>query len=566
MEIMPMKTKILSVISVAALLLGACHQPEDLVPSEARNGINSITASFPDDTREENSFPSEIDYENGLITIVFPYTYPANTSFYLEKSDLRKVRLEANLDDNVYVEPPLLYMDLTRDDNVITVTDQKKNKKQYRIVAEIRKSNLCAITKYDIPSMNLTGVINEGAKTISFIYDSDIAPVLADVKMSFGAKFDGTDPTKTPVGYSTTTPTDVTVVAQDGVHKATYSVSISAPDILSKGMRYGSEKFLWSVNTFELGVGDALLMGGMAALKDHIVLNTRDQDLVVLNAETGAKEGTIALPFKSNLTNFYCTADNADHILVCNLTPNDGNVFKIWRIDGIAGTPVSYLEFDAGGASLGRKISVYGDIDGDAIITAPVYQGTNSFYRWTVTGGTLNTTPDIVTIAQADMSLWNYNCDVVYTSATDVTADYMMSAYSALTNVDSGNRYHFWMDGKNNTVRYHSPGYSVNWVPNAVDYVVFNGVGFMLSITINGFDWGADDVVYLYDLSQDNLDEPAWESDKGVYGSWANQSKKNANQTGDVALRVSDNGVFMYVYYLFTGGKVGKVQFDCLNM
>lgn len=567
MEISPMKKIFYAIIFVAAALLTACQEPEALVPSEARHGINSITASFPDDLSEENEFPSEIDYDAGIITMVFPYTYPANTASHLEMDDLKKVRMTANLDDNVVVEPPLLFMDLTRDDNYITVTDQKKQKKTYHIVAEIRKSNLCQITKFELPSLNLSGVINETAKTISLIYNDAIGSVLATATLSFGAKFSGTDPTVTKCNYDS--PVSLTVVAQDEVTTATYVVSISEPDILSKGMRYGSQKELWKLNLNSLGISNTLLTGGIAALKDNIVLNTRGEDMVVLNAETGAKKGTIALPFKGNLTNFYCTADLNDNILVCNLTPNDQDVFTVYRIKGITGTPEKYIEFDAGGLSLGRKLSVYGSLDGDAIITAAITAGSaaltdNSFFRWTVTGGALNPVPVKVTIADDRIGLWTYNSDVVYSSATDVDADYFVSSYAAIDGTD--NRHHLWMDGKTHTYRFKSPGYSVNWVPNAVDYALFNKVGVMASITINGFPWGQDDVAYLYDLGQNNLDETVWECDKGVYGSFATQNVANGNQTGDVALRVSEDGYYLYFYFMFSGGKIAKWQFDCLNM
>lgn len=565
MEISPMKKILYIIIAIAAAMLSSCQEPEDLVPAQARNGINSVTAYFLYDDREENEFGSEIDYENGIITIVFPYTYPANTESHLEMDDLKKVKVVAELDDNVVVDPPLLIMDLTRDDNYITVTDQRKQKKTYHIVAEIRKSNLCQILKFELPSINVAGVINEGAKTISLIYDSDIPAMKADAKLSFGASFTGTDPTKTAVAYPVSTPVSLTVVAQDGVTTATYTVSISTPDILDKGMRYGSEKTLWHINLNNLGIGNTLLTGGMAVIKDKVVLNTRGEDLLVLNAETGAKEGTIAIDFKGNLTNFYCTGDLNDNILVCNLVAKDAtDNFVIYRIKGVGGTPVKYIDFNTGGKSVGRKISVYGDLDGDAIITAPVYQAGNEFYRWTVTGGALNATPDLVSIADTDLATWTYNCDVVYSSATDVNADYFMSSYASIAG--SGDRFHLWMDGKNNTIKYKSPGYSVNWVPNAVDYIVFNGVGFMASITINGFTWGADDVAYLYDTSKNNLDETAWECDKGVYGAFPTNSIANGNQTGDVALRLSEDGYYMYVYFMFSGGQVVKVQFDCLNM
>ena len=246
------------------------------------------------------------------------------------------------------------------------------------------------------------------------------------------------------------------------------------------------------------------------------------------------------------------------------MTKDATDNFVIYRIKGVGGTQVKYIDFNTGGKSVGRKISVYGDLDGDAIITAPVYQAGNEFYRWTVTGGVLNATQDLVSIADTDLATWTYNCDVVYSSATDVNADYFMSSYASIAG--SGDRFHLWMDGKNNTIKYKSPGYSVNWVPNAVDYLVFNGVGFMASITINGFTWGADDVAYLYDTSKNNLDETALECDKGVYGAFPTNSIANGNQTGDVALRLSEDGYYMYAYFMFSGGQVDKVQFDCLNM
>ncbi|MBO4604915.1 MAG: DUF5018 domain-containing protein [Bacteroidales bacterium] len=559
-----MKKILYIIIAIAAAMLSSCQEPEDLVPAQARNGINSVTAYFLYDDREENEFGSEIDYENGIITIVFPYTYPANTESHLEMDDLKKVKVVAELDDNVVVDPPLLIMDLTRDDNYITVTDQRKQKKTYHIVAEIRKSNLCQILKFELPSINVAGVINEGAKTISLIYDSDIPAMKAEAKLSFGASFTGTDPTKTAVAYPVSTPVSLTVVAQDGVTTATYTVSISTPDILDKGMRYGSEKMLWHVNLATLGIGNTLLTGGMAVVGDKIVLNTRDEDMVVLNAETGAKVGTIALDFKGNLANFYCTADNNDNILISNfVAKGSSDKLTVYRLKGIGGAPTKYIEFDSGGLSVGRKISVIGSLDSDAIITAPIYQEGTEFYRWTVTGGVLDPTPAHVVMADENIAAWNYACDIIYSSPTDVTSDYFVASYSAIT---GGDRNHLWMDGKTNKIKYMSPNYSGNWVPNAVDYIVFNGASFIVCNTVNAASWGADDVIYLYDLSKNNLDETAWQCEKGVYGSFATNSLVNANYTGDVALRLSNDGYYMYIYFMFSGGQIAKVQFDCLNM
>lgn len=565
MEISPMKKILLIITAIAVAVLSSCQEPEALVPSESRDGINSITASFPGDDREENEFPGEIDHESGLITIVFPYTYPAESTSHLEKSDLTKMKIVASLDDNVSVEPPLLFMDLSRDDNEITVIDQRKQRKLYKVVAEIRKSRECSITKFRLPALNRDGVINESTKIISIDAEGTVGVQLAEATLSFGASFVGVDPTVTAQDYSN--PVSLTVVAQDGVSKATYSVVVDTPELLDHGMRPGSEKFLWKLNLNSLGIGNTLLTGGMAVIKDYVVLNTRAEDMVVLNAETGEKVGTIALDFKASLKNFYATGDLNNNILICNLTPNDGNVFTVYRIKGIDGTPTKYIEFDAGGKALGRKMSVYGDLDGDAIITAPVYQGGREFYRWTVTGGVLDPVPVLVEIPTTDIGAWTYNCDIVYSSATDVNSDYFLVSYAPMDFLSSPDtRSHLWMDGKLHTIKSYSAGISQNWVPNSADYAMFNGVGYFLANSVNAATWGADDMVYLYDLGMGNLDEPVWRCEKGVYGSFPTNNVANGNSTGDVALRVAEDGVYMYVYFMFTGGQIAKVQFDCINM
>ena len=52
-----MKNKIISIIQALVLLWGvtSCHSPEELGSDIQREGINSITASFPNDDSSENS-------------------------------------------------------------------------------------------------------------------------------------------------------------------------------------------------------------------------------------------------------------------------------------------------------------------------------------------------------------------------------------------------------------------------------------------------------------------------------------------------------------------------------
>lgn len=553
-------------VALSALFMASCQQPDFKVSeAEATKAINSITASFIDDTSEENHFKSEIDYDNHVITIVFPYTYPANTKYNLTKDDLKKVKVVANLDDNCFIEPSILIMDLTQD-NIITVINQKKERTDYIVRGEIRKSNACAVTAFKLVDENLVGVVNESTKVISIIKDEAPAKQLAEVELSFGATITGTDPTKVACDYSK----DVkfTVTAQDGKTTAEYTVKVQLPSTLEKGMRPGSGKILWNnkiVDTY--APATPLMMTSMAVIKDYIVLNTRNEDMMVVNRKTGAKEGTIKLPFKSSLGNFKATGDSSDNILVTNL---DSKEIVVYRIKGINGTPTEYIRYNVGGKSYGRGISVIGSLDKDAVITMPRYEDSGWYFlRWTVTGGVLNTEPELVTInSSVSAGGWVYNCDVVATDPSNPKSDYFVNSYAKLTggttaNVDRGT---IWIDGATNKDKCHSPYTSSNWVRNALDYVKFNGVGYLIANSVNSFTWGADDMIYLYDLGDANLDNIVWKSEVGIYGSMSNINQANGNACSDVALRLSDNGYYMYAYFFFAGGQLVCVQFDCLDM
>ena len=559
--------KIFQYIALAGLVLGAsaCQQPEYKIPEKASNAIVSFKAYFLGDESEQNEFSSEIDYENHVITVVFPYTYPANSIYNLEDADLRKVKVVAGLNDNCYIEPPVKIMDLSVD-NTITVINERKEAVDYVVRGEIRKSNKCFVEEYKLIDDNLSGVINDTESTISIVSGGGLAAQLAEVKLSFGAKIIGeVNPTTTPFDYSSEV--KFTVQAQNGVDTRDYTVKIQFPATLEKGMRPGSAKMLWDIKLKETyGLSAPLMMTSMAVIKDYIVLNTRSEDLLVISRQDGSKAGTIALPFKGSLTNFKITGDNSDNILVCGISSTEA---KVYRIKGINGTPEEYINYtETGGKSYGRGISVVGSLDGDAVITMPRYQDTWTFLRWTVTGGVLNPTPELVNInCDINNGGWAYCCDIVPLSATDPKADYIVTSYAKLVGNEANmDRAAVWINGSTNTMKCHSPFTSANWTRLAGDYAKFNGVDFFVDNTVNGFTWGSDDMVYLYDLSDANLDNEVWHCDRGTYGSFVTIGEANANYCSDVALRVSDDGYFMYLYFFFGGGHIACVQFDCLDM
>ena len=557
--------KILSITILLAslILISGCQQPDDLIPPVSRMGINSIIANFEDGTGDFVGITPETGNE---IIIPVPYFFPESSNNQVTEARLKKMRVRADLDDNVIVDPPLLFMDLTVD-NIITVTDQRKEQKQYTVKAVIRRSNACSIEEFNLPSLGLSGIINEADKTISLLTLDDLEPALADLRMSFHASI-SPDPRTTALDYNQDV--TLTVTAHDGVTKNVYTVKKAVPNKLPFGIRPGSGKIMFEKQLrADLGITVDHLTGGIAATNDYVILNTRNDVSIYIDPKTGNKLGTFDLgPIKGNLRNFYTTADAAGNVLICNLAQNDGP-FKMWRLTSMTGATELFIDWaDNTADAIGRKFSVYGNIDGNAIITAPLLTGTNQrFARWTVTGGVLTSqTPEIITMSGLERG-WTTNCDIVHTSATNVNADYFVASYSDNTFA--------WVNGSNNQVRKKLDEIERNFIPNAVDYIEFNNAKFVTLNWVNSFNWGAADMVWLLDVSTDatftgslmagTCPAVVWKTDLHKYGGGP-LGVPNTNGTGDVALRVSDDGYYLYLYFMFTNGYIVGVQFDCVEM
>ena len=541
------------IATLCALCIVACQSPEDLTPSVSREGINSLTASFPDDNSDENKFVSEIDYVNHVITIVIPYNYPLTSTTVTTVDKITKMRIKANLDDNVSIEPALLYLDLSKENNII-LTDQTRLKIPYKIVAEIRKSNACAITKYEIQSLGLVGIIDEATKKISLITADDLGSVLASVTISHGATI-SPDPSKQALNYDQIF--TVTVTAQDGKSTATYTVKKDVPQKTELGLRPNSMKLLWAKKLVDLGITAKNMTTGIAAIDKYLVINTRAENSIYLDGKTGAVVGNIDLGTnKGSLVNFYASADDGNNILISNLTPNAGPAFIINKISGINGTVEPFINYSTT-IALGRKISVAGNINTNAIITAPVYSSAGNFARWQVVNGVLvSQTPTMATAA--GVPSFGNNADIIYTDPSNLNSDYFASFYAA--------PYKFtWYNGSTNEVKQTGDLISSNWIMNAVDYVVFNKSPYALHNSVNSFTWGSDDSIYMYDLNGNTLSSKIKVCDPGLYGAKA-LGEQNANGTGDVAFRVSSDGYYLYVYFMFTNGYVVCAQFDCISM
>lgn len=580
-----MKKIIYSMLLALVLPFAGCQEPEELVPAQANKGINNLTVYATWDgyhTADASGFGSVIDYEKRTITIQVPYTLPVESDNVQKLEDYKKVYALFNLDDNATIEPALYTMDLTQTYKV-TLTDQKKQKSEWTIKATLAKSSACDIESFSIPSLGLSALIDKNGGTASLIYFNALENVFGECTVSPHARI-VPDPSTTSFFCSPDAPKKFTVIAQDGVTKREWTLQQTEPARHPEGIRPGSAKILWLNKLSSLGVSTLNMTTGIGATDEHLIIHTRGADPILVNTKSGAVEGTIDLgSIKGATSSYYLTTDHKGHIVINNRVPDDGGVFRVYRMRDINSTPEKFIEF-ATTDVYGDHISVWGDVYGDATIQA-------AYCGWTSTGTTSNLTWTVKDGQVVDQN--PYWCQIsgvggwtngdAIRMGTDATADFLACGYSMnkLT----------WVDGTTNTARTFIHGVlSGNEGMKAVDAVEFNGVKYVAATMESFFTWGVAGDMWVFEakypqtftgeLTQDtangimaypdctvfNLNNDDGNDMSGAYGFYGGRANDgvNSNAIQDVKLHVTEDGYFMRAYFMFCNGYVGCIEFDCI--
>lgn len=558
------------------LSFAACQEPEVLLPAEANKGINNLTVYPTWDgyhTADASGFTSKIDYEKRVITIQVPYTLPVESDNVQKLENYKKVWVQFNLDDNATLEPKLTTIDLTQTYKV-TLTDQKKEQSEWTIKAALAKSSACDIESFAIPSLGLTAVIDKSSATASLIYFEQLQNVFAEVVVSPHAKI-VPDPATTAFWCSPDEPKKFTVIAQDGVTSREWTLQQTEPARVEEGIRPESGKMLWTTKLSAAGVAKLDMTTGIAVTDDYVILNTRGEDPIVLDAKKGTTVGTMSLgSIKGATSSYYMTSDHKGHIVINNRVPDDGGVFRVWRMRDINSTPELFIEY-ATTDVYGDHISVWGDVYGDATVQAAycgwTSTGSTSTLTWTVKDGqTVSMQPYWCQIS--GVGGWT-NGDAIRLG-TDATADFLACGYSMnkLT----------WVDGATNAALNYVQGtLTGNEGMKAVDAVPFNGINYVAATMETFFTWGVAGGMWVMEAKYPQTFSGSLELDAsldpdcvvygldrgeggyGIYGGRANDGT-NGNAIQDVKLHVTKDGYFMYAYFMFCNGYVGCIQFDCI--
>lgn len=549
----------ISILSLALLCLGlnSCESPEEIqkIDTSSNSGIMQLTATFMNGTGEftvdttENKYPFS---DGEVVKIIVPWYYPVDSD---NETSINAMKIKASLPNNVFVSPSLDIIDLTKE-NPFTITSPSGKKITIKITGERKKSSEAMIKEFELTGVGLSGFIMEENKFIGLVSGGiDLSNQKPKIKLSYHATIDP----DTSLTQNFNNPVTYTVTAHDGT-KQVYTVRTFSPKKVAYGLRKTSARQLWFKGLSEMGIPAADHMTTSIAVSgNNLVINTRNQNNVYVDRFSGEPKGNMELgAIKGSLTNFFATSDDAGNILICNLTPNAGANFVVHKFAGVTDTnPVKLIDWPTNGMAVGRKMSVRGNLNGDALITV-TQMNSKIVHIWEVKGGVLQSAEPKESLTVAFEKNWTFLSDAVAES-TLYPSKLFISGYPSsfgAVNKDGSVLALYNLEGA---------GYNGNFIAQSLDYATFNGANY-LAQTIVALYGGANNC-HLYDVTNaSNLASAPKDPNLLIFSSPANVVTNNTNSTGDVAIKVSDDGFKMIMYLVITNFGVAAYEFDCIDV
>ncbi len=551
------KNILISFLSLALLGFGSCESPDEInkIDTNSNSGIMQLTATFMDGTGEftVDTTVNKYPFSDGeVVKIIVPWFYPLESN---NETSIDKMKIKATLPNNVYSSPGFDIIDLTKE-TPFTITSPSGKKITIKITGERKKSSEAMIKEFQLPAVGLNGFIMEANKFVGLVSGGmDLSSQKPKIKLSFHATIDP----DTIVAQNFNNSVIYTVTAHDGT-KQVYTVRPFSPKKVAYGIRVSSARQLWFKGLSEMGLPAADHMTTSIAVSgNYLMINTRNQNNVYVDRFSGEPKGNMQLgSIKGSLTNFFATSDEAGNILICNLSPNAGANFVVYKFTGVTDAiPVKLIDWPTGGLAIGRKMSVRGNLNTDALITV-TQMNSKIVHIWEIKGGVLQSAAPKSSVTVAFDSNWSNLADAVAESSTYPSKLFVSGYPSSFGAVNPDGS----VIGLYNLT---GAGYNSNFIAQSLDYASFNGAKY-LAQTIVALYGGANNC-HLYDVTVPaNLASAPKDPKLLVFSSPANVVSNNTNATGDVAIKVSDDGFKMVMYMVITNFGVAAYEFDCIDV
>jgi hypothetical protein len=537
-------------IAVALLLMLSCKKEE--VKQDFSASANAVYITFSDGSGFFS--PEKATPYGDTIRFVFSTNYPVATNTPI---NITSMKIKANAPTTVKVAATGSDIaDLTRPTEII-VRSADGTERKHILVGEIRKSNEAMITSFALPSVNITGFLLESQKIVGLV--SGGANLVNQVPVLTITPHATISPAIT-VAQDFSKPVTYTVTAENGT-SVQYVVKSITPQRVASGIRAGSQKLLWTKSLVELGInGIDNFTTSIAVTENYLMVNTRTAANKYLDRYTGALLGTVTPTpvLSTQFPNFFATSDETGHILVTNLVNGLPNTLYVYKYnDATDLAPVKFIEWPSTAYLAGRKMSVKGDLNKNALIFMGAPNSNNTILRWQVVNGALvSQIPTLITYGGS--KIWTLMGDVIATG-TNLTDNLFVAGQSsdlAYMNVATGQPI--------STVDLTASGIAIT---HSIDYTEFNSARYLAAInvgstiTCNAFLYNVTDPLLL-----STPPSAANYNSVCVFKSPVLVNVANGNLTGDVALKVSKDGYKMIMYVLITNGSIAAYEFDCIDL
>lgn len=543
-----------------ALVLGmlvtiqACVKP-DLIERNDQATFADIWAEIPGN---KNRFNAQFNAQLDTAFIEMSYFYPAESD---NEVNLKNLILRTSIPVDARMKTPVgTPTDLSKP---VTLTVTSGTGVTRDIVVVVRKLGDLSVKKAEITFINngasqkLEAILSGDELVFFVLPGTDLSNATLNVQVSRHSRTSISNGT----AINLNNPVPITVTGIDGRSK-TYMLVAKEPQRLAYG--FGINRKLWSKTASELGFSSNMDVS-LAVSGNNLVTvaRTNPSKYRVFNRFNGAFEKEISLPFPG--LSFQVAEDSMGRFIGASWAPKN-STFYVYKWDHVDATPVKLIEWvnsnptgitkDGG---VGRRVNIYGDLNGDAVIMATAGQS-SIIYKWIIEKGVLKSNApaiiDYQDVAGGSSTLMGYYPEAQPLSAhpdTDFLVNYQFEL--ALVDGKTFRRKIAFADDANIYGLFHMPTAVATF--NNARYLAI--VKYVQTYSLNRVHMSLFDITDLSRLSTP-FSSAAYPSFH-VFDSEQLAGATNPNGTADITIAFSPDKERMQVYMLLTNGGILAHEF-----
>jgi len=545
------------VTALSSLMLNSCKKAEPVVRNTS-NELSDIYATM-EGMGKDRLFDARFSAKRDTIYFDIPYYYPVNSD---NEVDLSKIILRSTVPSDAIVTPALGSLQDVSKPFILTITPGSGEPSSFVVVS--RKVGDVSITSAKLEytlgnAVQQVEAVIKGSDVFFYILPgTDVSN--AKLNLNINKHSTSSIPNGASVNLAQNVP--LTITGKDGSKKV-YTLKATEPVKLDYGV--GINRRMWTKTASELGF-TTNMETGFAVSGDYLitVVRTNPAQYRVFNRFTGAYVKDMPLPFSALA--FQVVNDLSGNILGTTFAAKNGK-FLAYKWSGVDATPVKLIEWTnnnptgiTGDGGVGRRINIYGDLNGDAVITSVGGQS-SIIYKWTVKNGVaVSQTPEVFkyeSVTGGAASFMGYQADAQPVSTQPNTNYFINYQFEiALVNGVTNER----MFGFNNSTTVFGIFHF------ATEYIEFNNAKYLaVQKFVSTYSYN-NAILGIFDVTENSKislapGDPRY-STFNIYNSESFiGANANASGTGDVAIALSPDKERMQVYMLLTNGGILAHEF-----